>query len=342
MKPEISIIIPVYNAEHYLKPLLDSVLKQTFTNFEVIIMNDGSTDDSQAIIDQYSFRDSRIKAYQQNNLGQSAARNNALKYVKGQYLAFLDADDIIAEDYLNRLYDATEGWKDVALCSYQKFNSKTGEILLKRKTADWNVLFEEEYSHVFQYSPCARLMRTGFIRDYNLEFGVGEQLEDGPYCMAAGILANDVGIVNDIMYYYRVHESSTMGNVREGRKTPRIPYRSLETSINLVLSNTEDEKKKQILEYCSVKIMAGWLTNMYKNCSLAIHKDICTYCYRIIDTYFQTIVTNPYISISTGKNKLPFSHRVAVVMFLYAYRLRALYVYSAAIVLLLRLFKLDD
>ena len=108
MKPEISIIIPVYNAEHYLKPLLDSVLKQTFTNFEVIIMNDGSTDDSQAIIDQYSFRDSRIKAYQQNNLGQSAARNNALKYVKGQYLAFLDADDLISCEYTTPKNNSTK------------------------------------------------------------------------------------------------------------------------------------------------------------------------------------------------------------------------------------------
>ena len=343
MEPEISVIVPVYNAELYLKPMLDSVLQQSFKNFELIIINDGSTDGSQDIIDQYQKKDSRIKAYQQENQGQSAARNNALQYVKGKFTAFLDADDVIAENYLESLYHACNGIKDISLCSYQKFSSQTGEIILRRRTEDWNVSFGKNgYFHVFQYSPCARLTRTEFIKKYDLRFGVGEQLEDGPYCMAAGILANDVAIVNDILYFYRVHESSTMGNVREGRKIPKVPYKSLEAAINLVLQNTEEKTKRQILEYCSIKIMAGWLTNMYKNCSLAVHKDICAYCYRIIGQYFKDLYSNPFLKMKTGKNKLPFSHRFAVVLFVLAYRFRVLSIYSAASVILLKVFNLDD
>ena len=123
MELEISVIIPVYNAELYLEAMLESVLRQTFRDFELIIINDGSTDDSQKIIDRYRRKDARIKAFKQENQGQSVARNNALQYVNGKYIAFLDADDIISEDYLERLYEATEGWKDISLCSYQKFNS---------------------------------------------------------------------------------------------------------------------------------------------------------------------------------------------------------------------------
>ena len=93
----ISIIIPVYNAEKYLGELLDSVLKQTLSQFEVIIMNDGSTDSSQLIIGSYLKKDKRLRAFFQENQGQSAARNNALQYVNGEYIAFLDADDIIAD-----------------------------------------------------------------------------------------------------------------------------------------------------------------------------------------------------------------------------------------------------
>ena len=92
----ISVIIPAYNVEHYLSECLDSVLMQSITNFEILLVDDGSTDGTAKICDSYANRDSRIKVFHKINGGQSSARNLALSYVKGKYVFFLDADDKIS------------------------------------------------------------------------------------------------------------------------------------------------------------------------------------------------------------------------------------------------------
>lgn len=97
-----SIIIPVYNVEQYLDKCLKSISKQTFLDFECIIVDDGSPDNSNAIIDKYVNKDQRFKVIHQKNMGLSAARNTGLDAAKGDYIAFVDSDDYIANDYLEK------------------------------------------------------------------------------------------------------------------------------------------------------------------------------------------------------------------------------------------------
>ena len=101
---EISVIVPVYNKSKYLSAMLDSVLKQSFSDYEVILIDDGSTDDSGKIADEYSQNDSRIQVYHIENGGVSHARNVGLDMAKGEYITFIDADDTVAENYLENLY----------------------------------------------------------------------------------------------------------------------------------------------------------------------------------------------------------------------------------------------
>lgn len=120
--PEISIIIPVYNAEKFLDMTLTSVLKQTFTDFEVICVNDGSTDNSWKILQTFAQKDKRIKIFNQENVGGSVSRNNALEKAVGKYVAFLDNDDIYHPQYLEILYkNIKEANADVSCCSYVRF-----------------------------------------------------------------------------------------------------------------------------------------------------------------------------------------------------------------------------
>ena len=98
--PLVSVIIPVYNVEAYLPACLDSVLNQTYQNFEIVMVNDGSTDRSTQICREYAQKDSRIKLIEQSNGGISAARNAALKIIRGEYITFLDSDDFISSDAL--------------------------------------------------------------------------------------------------------------------------------------------------------------------------------------------------------------------------------------------------
>lgn len=102
---EISIIVPVYKVEPYLRKCVDSILAQTFTNFEVILVDDGSPDNSGKICDEYAIKDSRVRVIHKENGGLSSARNAGIDIARGKYLGFVDSDDYIAEDMYEVLYE---------------------------------------------------------------------------------------------------------------------------------------------------------------------------------------------------------------------------------------------
>ena len=105
MLPLISIIVPVYNKKEYIKSCIDSLLKQTYKNIEIILVNDGSTDGSNIICDEYSGYCNIVQIYHKNNAGVSSARNFGIVKAKGEYICFIDADDIVANNYVERLYE---------------------------------------------------------------------------------------------------------------------------------------------------------------------------------------------------------------------------------------------
>ncbi|MBO6248600.1 MAG: glycosyltransferase, partial [Bacteroidales bacterium] len=125
--PLISVIIPVFNGESYLRSCLESVLSQTLADFEAIVVDDGSTDGSSRICDEFSARDDRIRVIHQFNQGVSAARNAGLELATGQYIFFIDGDDTIVPETLESLYDAaSDGDYDIAASGYSLVK-ETGE-----------------------------------------------------------------------------------------------------------------------------------------------------------------------------------------------------------------------
>ena len=125
----ISIVIPVYNIEKYLKECLDSILNQTFKDFEVICVDDGSKDNSLNILNEYAKKDLRFKIISQENAGAGAARNNGLKLAQGEYVQFLDADDYFEPTMLEEMYNKSQEFNaDLVVCSAKKVNEK-GEII---------------------------------------------------------------------------------------------------------------------------------------------------------------------------------------------------------------------
>lgn len=123
---KISIIVPVYKTQDYIDRCIKSIIGQSYTDFELILVDDGSPDKAGTICDEYAGKDNRIKVIHQKNSGQSVARNNALKVATGDYYCFIDSDDYVADNLLERLYSLiTEKDADISLVSYQTF---TGEI----------------------------------------------------------------------------------------------------------------------------------------------------------------------------------------------------------------------
>lgn len=127
----VSIIIPVYNVARYLDDCLNSVLKQTYTNLEMIVVDDGSTDESLEICRSYAAKDKRLKVFHQDNAGVSAARNIGLNIMTGKYVLFIDSDDKIEQDMVKNLVKAIDQSEriDAVFCGYKEFDNETGTII---------------------------------------------------------------------------------------------------------------------------------------------------------------------------------------------------------------------
>lgn len=123
MQPEISVIIPVYNVERYINKCIDSILCQTFNNFELLLIDDGSKDNSGAILDEYQDKDSRVCVIHKKNSGVSSTRNIGLDKAKGDFIVFVDSDDYVSADYLERLYEHRED--DLVVSGYQLFGASS-------------------------------------------------------------------------------------------------------------------------------------------------------------------------------------------------------------------------
>lgn len=171
----ISIIIPVYNTDLYLKECIESLLAQSYKDFEAIFIDDGSQDTSFSIINDYSSRDKRIRLYHQNNAGVSAARNLGLRYAIGDYIAFVDSDDTISPDYLDRLYRCAIQYSlDMVFSGiiYTNNNGEKSRVVLEGGLL--SLLTENDLIHFFKTplltSPVSKLYKRQIICDNNLQF----------------------------------------------------------------------------------------------------------------------------------------------------------------------------
>ncbi|WML45813.1 glycosyltransferase [Neobacillus sp. PS3-40] len=164
MEPVISIIVPVYNTEQYLKKCIDSILKQTFTNFEIIIVNDGSTDKSGSISDEYATKDNRVKVIHKRNGGLSSARNAGIKIAKGEFIGFVDGDDYIDVNMYYELYRlCRETESDISIC---KFEREIKGKLTNKIEAEFNKVMDNQEAmrqlflgNLYRFSVCNKLFR---------------------------------------------------------------------------------------------------------------------------------------------------------------------------------------
>lgn len=331
---KVSVIIPAYNAEKYLPECLDSILNQTLDDIQIIINNDGSTDNTQQVIDQYAKKyPDVIIAIRQENAGQSAARNAALKYVTGKYMAYIDADDYIEPDYFQKLYEAAEQEQaDLVICSYEKFTND-GDIVLSRNSVDWDIEFDHGLRHVFQYSPCAKIYLSEMILDNHIVFGEGEKMEDGPYGIITSSVSRKTVVLDYFGYRYRVYNESTMGQIRakgisKDRPEQQFPYKGIENAI-LKVRQIRGDEYDQVLEYAVIKALAGFVFVFCAKSGKETLQYVCKYCDYIIKKYFPNMRKNPYMHLWKLK-KLPFSHRAAVVLFKHAYSMGILYHVASA------------
>lgn len=213
---KVSVIIPVYNSEKYLNQCLDSLLAQSFKNFEVICVDDGSTDDSSEILERYSAVDSRFRLLRQKNSGAGAARNLGMEHAQGEYLYFLDADDFLEETLLEKaLNKAEEEQADIVLFSAKSFDIRSGAsyepdlyLRLCLLPEDKPVFSAEDCaSQVFQLTnpaPWNKFFRREFLLGEGLQFVNLANANDLTFVYAAMALAKRISYLPDQLYFYRI------------------------------------------------------------------------------------------------------------------------------------------
>lgn len=210
---KISIIIPVYNVEKYLHECLDSIINQTFTDIEIICVDDGSTDKSSEILEEYEQKDKRFTVISQPNKGVSAARNRGMQQAKGKYIMFVDSDDYIASNACELIYNSAEEKRcDILLFPHYNFSASTcrddGRLLDLYITLKDNTTTFKEYSDEFLLTPSethSKLYKADFLRKYNLHWETQIQYcEDRIFYINALIHAKAISILYKHLYYYRI------------------------------------------------------------------------------------------------------------------------------------------
>ena len=247
----ISIIIPVFNAEKYLRQCLDSILAQTYTNYEVVIINDGSTDKSGDIIDDYGKYDDKIHPYHRNNGGVSSARNFGISVASGEYICFIDADDIISNNYLDILYTAIQKGADSSIAGFKHIDvPQDKEIIVvpqkeEIKNLNDSILdFLDFEKPDWQRYLWNRLFKMSVIKKNNIRFREDIYYkEDGVFlvdylCKSNGL----VSYSNQIIYYYRQNQNSALGSLHTKFN------KKILTNINAHLLILEQLKKAKLPE----------------------------------------------------------------------------------------------
>ncbi len=231
---KVSVIMPIYNAYDFLRPAMDSVVDQTLRDIEIICIDDGSTDHSLDIIKEYQKQDDRIRIITETNAGPALARNNGLRRARGEYVAFLDADDFFKPELLERLYTvAKRDDLDIAIARYDIYNSKKA-VFRENVESDHGRIYEygcvtsknEHPDYILQSTTGAawnKLYRRSFLVEKNITFLTEVKMfEDVYFTVISMAFAERVGKLPEVLIHHRIY--SEQSRARQFKKYyPQVP-----------------------------------------------------------------------------------------------------------------------
>lgn len=218
----ISVVIPVYNVEKYLSECLDSVINQTYKNLQIILVDDGSTDSSGKICDEYAEKDDRITVVHQSNAGAGAAKNTGLELIDGDYFSIIDSDDYIELDMYEKMVNSLEKYNsDIAQCLFRNvFVNDSFDRKYKIKGNYPKVLtpknFLKEYLYDWKYAIFwNKLFKKSLLQ--NIKFPVGRKIDDEFFTYKLVCNAKKVVNIDNILYNYRMRKTSVMNENNSDR-----------------------------------------------------------------------------------------------------------------------------
>ena len=291
----ISIIVPIYNAQKYLNRCIDSILSQSYDNFELILINDGSTDGSKDICENYSSKDSRIKLINKINEGVSAARNIGLDIAEGEYVTFIDSDDWIENNYLQAMIDAIDGF-DIVISSFTEvyeldirnrgYNKELNNAFETRKAIYKDFVDDCVKRKIYTYIIWGKLYRKDVIN--GLRFTELKYSEDALFFRTLVNACPRINFIKNQGYYYYINSSGATSNKN---KSTEIVYGSmcmLQLFYELYSVEMEKDQRESSMQLLKQSVFA-YLRSAIKTGNVV--------------TYDATVVVKKAVSIILHRNK---------------------------------------
>lgn len=237
---KVSIVVPIYNVANYLTKCIDSLLSQTLKEIEIILINDGSTDNSKKIIKSY--KDSRIVFIDKQNSGIGSTRNLGIERAKGEYISFIDSDDYVSKYFCEKMYQkAIKDKCDVVICDYYEDNN--GLIPVKFKHFEDTFLKDNPtLINNINLGPCNKIFKRELFKNKENRFEENLKYEDAPLVCKLLCEANKIGKVDEFLHYYIIHKKNQT-NVRDSRIFDILV---IAEKINIILSKYKYMKESSL------------------------------------------------------------------------------------------------
>lgn len=260
----ISVVIPIYNIKDYIDDCVSSILRQTYTNLEIFLVDDGSTDGCSFICDNYKLVDERIKVIHKKNGGLSDARNVAIDVCSGEYITFVDGDDIVSDNYIERLYGIMQKTGcEVSVCSHCNFFVKdsidsTESEFFKVFNVD-DAIKQILISGEFTTSAWGKLYATKLFKE--IRYPKGKIYEDLPTTWRVFSIANKVVYTPSEDYYYRQNPTSIM-NTKFGKKNFDIidAHKKVISGLEEIKPALVKYAKQRYGTYCTIQLFRALLS----------------------------------------------------------------------------------
>ncbi len=303
----ISVIVPVYNVEKYLARCLDSLVNQTYQNIEIIIIDDGSTDSSNQIIKKYEDKYPKlIKAYHKKNGGLSDARNFGLNKAQGEYILFVDSDDYVDHDFVEKLYqNIVINKSDIAICNIidEYENKKNTKIYTNYVPSKVGNIYQDKRILLNRFATWNKLYKRTLFENKELKFAQGKIYEDVRLIPKLYLSAQSISFVNDALYHYVIRNNSIMTSSSLDKNLDIIS--AFEDFISFyqkrnVYERFQDEIEKLAIDHIVIAtfsrvVVLSQLRDLKKNTEPY---------YTFMDKYFPKYMQNKYLDTLSTNHKL--------------------------------------
>ena len=291
-KDTVSVIIPVYNTRDYIEKCVRSVMDQSYTRLEIVIIDDGSNDGSGEVLEMLASEDNRIRLFHQENQGVSKARNFGISVSSGTYFTFVDGDDYISRNYIRRFVKCAERTNAQMILSGLDYVDEEGRVQSRIVPGEYIRFEKEEWPMRISCAACHFYERDFWIRS-GLWFHSGSRGEDMPVALFYSAMCSRISTIPASGYYYVQHASSAMHHFR-GLKDYQLPYDGL-TEVFQMVKKTGLSNSRNFYELFVLRIFSTCLFDLARGASRGKRQELADYIHQSLKQYFPEYQHNPLL-----------------------------------------------